>query len=611
MSGKFTPTMTLQERPSDAESDGRHAKRRRTKRNQELGERPQMSRGEQVWRIIRARDRHDSEPRSEDEAKRGYFRRKTRSATKREENEKEIQASRPAVPAIADIGDAEERKPWETLVIGDLGEGLSYIEEKDREILQQRYIIKHHEKNSPGQADHHKRLLNELIQERRNMEDDEENYVPAEQRDARKRVMERVETLHWALETCKCEAEGVNIRAALEGYASGYIEYSSNFTLIYGGHIVDTCPTYQSFCADRSERIDRYADKYGAGWLWIEPPLAGSGFELLAKKGLCLDRKPLKNYGIGHYAICLDFEVDKRKVMSEGKKSYKKTKKTAGVATGHSDTKAWAQFEILLDSGATVPILHEEDPRHFGIAMEWYAAQGVTETRTATSTISLRFYEMYVSICTKDGQSIVGQGNPATWPSEPPILGGFVPVSISTAKLHGRRPLYDDRMSGMLPFDAAYMSSAPTMGKIWLGEDRRDVLGAGRFPGHLRYDAEKVLRPEYPPKLDGVRQGTETPDVVFFAHHLRDSPGTQFIDTDRPGKRGTSEWVIKRAKTQDGEKGDKRVLALVTEESAEIKPPPPEEIPKEATAKWRETKILREREIRDRNTAKKKRPKHK
>ncbi|RYP49572.1 hypothetical protein DL768_004774 [Monosporascus sp. mg162] len=610
MSGNNTRIVTVQECPSDAESDGRYGKSRRTERNKELGKILQMTRGEQVWRIIRARDRHDSERRSEGEAKRGDFCRKAMSATKLEEKEKEIQTSRPAVPVAADMGDTEERKPWETLVIGDLGEGLSYIEEKDREILQQRYIIKHHEKNSPSQADHHKRLLDELIRERREMEDDEENYVPAEQRDARKRVMERVEILHWALETCKCEAEEVNIRAALEGYASGYIEYSSHFTLIYGGHIVDTCPTYQSFCADRSERIDRYADKHGAGWLWIEPPLAGSGFGLLAKKGLCLDRKPLKNYGIGHYAICLDFEVDKKKVMSEGDKPYK-TKKTAGVVTGHSDTKVWAQFETLLDSGATVPILHKEDLRHFGIAMEWYAAQGVSETRTATSTISMRFYEMHVSICTKDGQSIVGQGNPATWPSEPPILGGFVPVSISTTKLDGRRPLYDDRMSGMLPFDAAYMSSAPTMGKIWLGEDRRDVLGAGRFPGHLRYDAEKVLTPEYPPELDGVRQGTETPDVVFFAHHLRDSPGTQFIDTDRPGKRGTSEWAIKRAKTQYGEKGDKRVLALVTEERAEIKPTPAEKIPGGPTAKWRETKILSESEIRDENTAKKKRPKHK
>ncbi|RYP00799.1 hypothetical protein DL764_006403 [Monosporascus ibericus] len=578
MSGNNTPIVTLQERPNNAESNGRRDIRRRTGRSKELGERSQMTRGEQVWQIIRARNRHDSELRSEGEAKRGDFRRKTRSATKREEKEKEIQTSRPAVPVAADMGDIEERKPWETLVIGDLGEGLSYIGEKDREILQQRYIIKHHEKNSPGQADHHKRLLDELIRERCEMEDDEENYVPADQRDARKSVMERVETLHWALDTCKCEAEEVNIRAALEGYASGYIEYPSNFTLIYSGHIVDTCPTYQSFCADRSERIERYADKHGAGWLWIEPPLAGSGFELLAKKGLCLDRKPLKTYGIGHYAICLNFEVDKNKVMSEGKKPYQKTKKTAGVVTGHSDAKAWAQFETLLDSGATVPILHKEDLRHFGIVMECYAAQGVSETRTATSTISLRFYEMYVSICTKDGQSIVGQGNPATWPSEPPILGGFVPVSISTTQLAGRRPLYDDRMSGMLPFDAAYMSSAPTMGKIWLGEDRRDILGAGRFPGHLRYDAEKALRPEYPPKLDDVRHGMETPDVVFFAHHLRDSPGTQFIDTDPP------------------------------EESAEIKPPPPEKMPKGSTAKWRETKILSESEIRDQNTAKRKSP---
>lgn len=392
----------------------------------------------------------------------------------------------------------------------------------------------------------------------------------SEQREARSRVTERVETLNWALDTCECEAEAVNIRAALQGYASGEIGYSENFTLIYGGHIVDVCPTYQSYCIDRSERLHRYAEEYGEGWLWSEPPLAGQTSDILAMKGLCLGREPSNSWGIGHYGVHLNFEVDKSKVMSEGIRSYLRI---PDDTRKQSDSKAWAHFKTLLDSGATVPMLHESDLRHLAIDMKWYSCQGVVSTNTANGKVRNRFFEMRVSVCTEEGKSIVGQGNSVTWPNEPPTLGGFVPVIISNSSLNGMRVEYTDRLSGLLPFDAAYISSAPTTGKIWLGEDRRDVLGASRFPGHLRYDTEKILNLNYPQKLDGVRIGTETPDAIIFAHHLRDIPGSQFVDTDRPGKRGSSEWTIKRARQQGSGKGVNQRLALVTEDTAEIKPP--------------------------------------
>lgn len=377
-----------------------------------------------------------------------------------------------------------------------------------------------------------------------------------------------METLNWALDTCECEAEEFNIRAALQGYASGEIEYSDNFTLIYAGHIVDVCPTYQSFCVDRSERLRRYAEKYGEGWLWSEPPLAGPANEVLAKKGLCLDRETSSSFGIGHYAIHLNFMVDKRKVMSEGRRSTREILGGTNLHSGSYANEVRAHLKTLLDSGATVPMLHANDLDQLKIDMKWYSAQGVVGTNTANGKTNNRYYEMYVSVCTEDGTSIVGQSNPVTWPSEPSALGGFLPVIIAGSRRHGKQVKYTDRLSGLLPFDASYVSSAPTMGRIWLGEDRRDVLGASRFPGHLRYDADKVLNIPYPQRLDGIRVGTETPDAVVFAHHLKNSPGSQFIDTDRPGKRGTSEWAIKRARHQGGTS-----LALVTEEIAEIKPP--------------------------------------
>jgi hypothetical protein len=71
------------------------------------------------------------------------------------------------------------RKPWETLIIGDLGENLSLIEEKNREIEQQRHILEYHKENSPDLVEHHENLFEGLISERQSLADNEENNLPA------------------------------------------------------------------------------------------------------------------------------------------------------------------------------------------------------------------------------------------------------------------------------------------------------------------------------------------------------------------------------------------------------------------------------------------------
>lgn len=362
------------------------------------------------------------------------------------------------------------------------------------------------------------------------------------QLEANTRVQERMETLHWALDTCKFEGEEVNIRAALEGYASGEIEYSENFTLIYGGHIVDVCPTYQSFCVDRAERIRRYADQHGDGWLWIETPLAGASDTMLAMKGMPVDQEHSSNWGIDHYAIHLNFEVDKSKVMNQDEKE----KGGTGLRRreGETEGKSEAHFKTLLDSGATVPTIHILDLRHLDIDLNWYASQGVSMTSTANGCIRQRFFEMYVSLCTDESESLVDPDSPATWPAERPALGAFLPVIISKNHALQGRMSFLNRLSGMLPFDAAYISSAPACKRLWFGEDRRDVLGASRFPGHLRYDTEKKFEILYPKELDLVRQGLKTPDAIMFAHRLEDSGGA-FIDSEPPGQRGKSQWTIR------------------------------------------------------------------
>ncbi|KAI1138274.1 hypothetical protein F5Y05DRAFT_404448 [Hypoxylon sp. FL0543] len=472
--------------------------------------------------------------RDEDEEVKNEASETVRSNTPQERMEQEIDKSE---PMLTESEDTYERKPWETIAIGHLGDNLSYIEIKDREIERHRYIVKYHEKHSPHQVAHNQVILERLIKERSELEDNEENNMPEDQREEKNRIGERLEMLDWALDTSQCEDEVVNIRAAIQGYQSGEIPYSSNFTLIYAGHIVDFCPTYQSFCEDRQARLDRYYAKFGPGWLWHEPPLAESRFEALAKKGLCLRRQRKRsNYNIGHYPVYQRFTVNKGFVMKAGVKPHR---------DAVDDSQPFANpascvLETLLDSGATYPILPADDLEHFGITMKWYPAQGIMRLATITGKATRRFFEMHVSVCSETGKSLVG--DQAVWPQEPQV-GGLCPVMINPKTKDGVVG-YLDRISGMLPFESCYMSSAPTTYEFWLGEDRRDVLGARRLPAHLRWSPEKTVWMKYSKEFASLRQSARTPDQVIFIHHLDEEGKRTLVDQDWPGVRGRSELAI-------------------------------------------------------------------
>ncbi|KAI0383546.1 hypothetical protein F5Y04DRAFT_287266 [Hypomontagnella monticulosa] len=478
-------------------------------------------------------------------------------------------------PRLTEAESNEEPKPWETLVIGDLGENLSRIETKNREIARQWYIVKYHEKNSPHEVPHNQEFLEELLQERSEIVDNEENNMPEEQREENNRIGERLELLNWALDTCQCEGEEVNIRAAIEGYQSGEIAYSENFTLIYAGHIVDVCPTYRSFCEDREERLDRYFGAFGPGWLWQEPPLAGAGFGPVAKKGMCLERRlnHHRDYGIGLYPINQKYTVDKRLVM-RATADDKKTKKTA----------VSSYFTSLLDSGATFSSLVEQDLKLLKIDFKYYASQGVMEIMGINNIKSKnRYFEMFVSPCSKDGKPLVGDGDQAVWPNEPRALGGFFPVWISDIGKNEVR--YLDRLSGMVPFDVCYMSSAPTMRELWLGEDRRDVLGARRMPALLRYDPLKILQLDCQEDIQKHRDGATTPDQVMFIHNIDDNGKRVLSDGDWQGTRGKNEIAIIEREFDE----QHRQLSARMTDSVVLEPRqnPYRSIPSD-TRKWRE-----------------------
>ena len=100
-----------------------------------------------------------------------------------------------------------------------------------------------------------------------------------------------------------------------------------------------------------------------------------------------------------------------------------------------------------------------------------------------------------------------------------------------------------DRLSGLLPFHVCYLSGAPGTFKLWMGEDRRDVLGAGRLPDMMRYgeilgatqagEKSKRVPASTTLKLAQWRnQGLKTPERVIFEHDLTDDPEGVLRDED-------------------------------------------------------------------------------
>ncbi|KAJ8127397.1 hypothetical protein O1611_g6239 [Lasiodiplodia mahajangana] len=485
-------------------------------------------------------------------------------------------------------GDGQGRKTWETLVIGNLGENLSRIERKNREIEQQRFIVKHHEKHSPHQVEHNRRILDRLIEERNEMEDNEENNMPQDQREKGERISRRLELLRWALDTSKCEDESINIRAAIRGYESGAIPYSHHYTLLYRGQIVDACPTYDSFCVDRSERLDRYSSELGPGWLWHEPPLAGPRDDALAMKGFCIDRSVRERYRVGSYHINLEFAIERDKVSRHRWRSGEKRER--GI-TKDDYADASCQVETLLDSGATFPIILESDLARLDMDLSRYPAQGIMELTTLDNRSNHRFYEMHVSICSDEGDSLVSQGDDAVWPTERRSLGGFYPVIASEDPV-GETD-FTNRLSGMVPFDACYISSAPGMARFWLGEDRRDVLGTNRLPAHLRYDTDKTFLVQYPEEIEALRRAARTPDRVIFLHEYPDKPNVLLTDSDVPGTRGRSELAIGQYEVVDGGNKQKQPRKALAQRVIRVEPRKGgvKVIPKYKSRSWRKNFI--------------------
>ncbi|KAK0734242.1 hypothetical protein B0T26DRAFT_602484, partial [Lasiosphaeria miniovina] len=463
------------------------------------------------------------------------------------------------------------------------GEDLSRIQLADRHVSQCRAWVKHY-----GEVADFPQLLEKAEAERAKLDvNDEENTKPLSTLTSThtEAIERRVNLLRSVLRNSKFPPERANIEAAIAGYesGSGAIPYSGQYTLIWAGRIVDQCPDYKTFSRDRSVRLDRYLAEYGEGWLWYEPPLTEDGGPQgpspTAKKAICLNGQSLISTdmdSMGYYTATLGFRRRKDLVMREAphtrSNSVAATVNSATIVpdpatptTSNAKPRARRKrpampdsdpdkdgprvyWNTLLDSGATQPCLYSPDLVKLRIDPDKYAAQSARIIATATTEEELKVFELDVGVFGGDFSTMV-TSEPRIWPAEPDILGGTLPVIIlpgTAGDEPGAQPKKGTlreapkRLSGILPFHVCYVSSAPGNRKLWLGEDRRDVLGSGRMPGQRRvhwfseadygdesndrsrWRPKQDLVPEQPKWLERSLRKARSPRRVVFEHDIDD-----------------------------------------------------------------------------------------
>jgi hypothetical protein len=354
-------------------------------------------------------------------------------------------------------------------------------------------------------------------------------------------INERLKALEWGLSTSKFGPETQNIQCAISGYQSGLITYSSNFTIIYAGHIVDTAPDYSSFVLNRDARLDKYCALHGPGWMWYEAPLntpPDSRPRLFP--GVALQRGP-GSFGLESYFVNQGFwkraGFVSRMPMTAGNRAAPQEQ----LFQVNEQDQVFCQnnqgpllvFRTLLDSGATFPSLPQADFASLGIDLLNYGAQSITTILHTTGVSHVRVYEMSVCVTDNECRNLVIVDD-AVWPNSFKYLGSFMPVIAHTEPSRideeGREIVM--RISGLMPFLACYVSSTPTEPYIYLGEDRNDVLGAHRMPGQRKWAVEMG----YPKINDAIASDKFGNPKITFNHR-----GGMVIDVDEEHRKHASQ----------------------------------------------------------------------
>ncbi|OHE91619.1 hypothetical protein CORC01_13096 [Colletotrichum orchidophilum] len=246
-------------------------------------------------------------------------------------------------------------------------------------------------------------------------------------------------------------------------------------------------------------------------------------------------------------------------------------------------------FRTLLDSGSTLPMLYNRDVRALGIHRASYAAVSRVSVQTASEAMATWLYEMEVAVVdTQTCEPLVSSSSPV-WPAEEPTLGGVTLIMVrKSPRLDGAAPSFSSpcggknavakttgdgettflenatslidiaegrdygRLSGLLPFKVCYLQSTPGLRTIWMGEDRRDVLGAHRMPGQMRWvpGTGRVCDPGHPRDVwkTVCKDDNGKPSLLRMGHEESIcSDGEQrarLVDFEEKGWKGRSEVTV-------------------------------------------------------------------
>lgn len=145
-------------------------------------------------------------------------------------------------------------------------------------------------------------------------------------------------------------------------------------------------------------------------------------------------------------------------------------------------------FDMLLDSGAELPILLHDDFALLGYTKHDMNAASVVELNAAAGQTSHALcFELRV------GLELERSRPSESWIDQVAYSEArFFPCRVIKLPPIVKTPAYGafsgDRLSGMLPFLAYYVASAPGNSKMCLGEKRAEVLGTQNMPAGLEYD---------------------------------------------------------------------------------------------------------------------------
>lgn len=218
---------------------------------------------------------------------------------------------------------------------------------------------------------------------------------------------------------------------------------------------------------------------------------------------------------------------------------------SASIAQEDLDAGPTIFLDMLLDSGAEVPILLHSDFGLLGYTKEDMNAATVVELNAAAGQNSIALcFELLVGLDLHEpGEKTTDDDADNNNESQHQGRRHFFPTRVVKLNPSIKPPVSGgytgERLSGILPFLAYYVSGAPGQDELWIGDERADVLGTQKMPAGLRYDPFRKVA--MAPQIREWLEQTGPPARLRKVTFEHDVPGgRKLVDRDIVS-RGSSE----------------------------------------------------------------------